>query len=321
MKKVCLFLFISSLLFINNNAYSITPSADKAASVKVDVKNSNLTEKEDDVIKKFSLKNKFQRSAESQIQSFFKKYNRYSEKNDIEALKNLYSDSFVNNDGFNKKTIFELMELAVDAYKNVKYTTTIEKMKIDGDYAVVYAHEYAEATTTAKQVQVNDYGQVISDIYYKDYLQKEADEWKLISTTIESEKLYLKYGEAKKMDISVTAPEVVPANVDYNVKIKTTSPDGVFLLGSIVNEQIVHPQTEKKEVYKSIKSGELQRILKANADNHNEYATITIGVTRPIVNPPDITFNMTGMAFIMARVNVVNDNNNKKSKEIVNGKK
>ncbi len=327
MKKNNLFLWvIVSLLFsLNSSSYAIAPVVDKSASVEVQVKdekNANITEEEENVIKKFSLKTKFQRSPESQIQSFIKKFNRYAEKNDMESLKKMYSDSFVNNDGFDKKTLFEMMSLAIDAYKDIKYTTTIEEIKIQGDYASVKAHETAQGLTAKSQVQVKDYGLVNSDIYYTDYLRKEGGTWKLLSSVITSEKLSLRYGQAKKMNISIEAPDMIPAGCDYNVKVTTTSPDGVFMVGSIVNEPIIHPQISKKDVFKGMKSDVLERVLTSNTDNHNEYASVTIGITVPVVNPPEMSFDMVGMAFVMSRVNVVNKkNDNNKNKEIVDAKK
>ena len=111
------------------------------------------------------------------------------------------------------------------------------------------------------------------------------------------------------MNISIEAPDMIPAGCDYNVKVTTTSPDGVFMVGSIVNEPIIHPQISKKDVFKGMKSDVLERVLTSNTDNHNEYASVTIGITVPVVNPPEMSFDMVGMAFVMSRVNVVNKKN------------
>lgn len=300
------------ILYFGNNANAITAAADKAANVSVSVDVKDISTEEAEFIKKFSFRNKFQRSPEAQIKSFYKDYNKYSEKNDIEKLKSLYSDSYVNNDGFNKETIFKMMSMASDSYKEVEYITDIEKISVEGNYAVVDVHEVAIGSTAKKQEDLNDYGLVTSDLYYTDNLVKEGNKWKIAATVVKSEKVALKYGEAKNMPIEITAPKMISAGADYDVRVKTQSPDGVLVIGSIINEQIVFPQIQNKDKFKSVKSDVIERILKANEDSHNEYAAVTIGITRASIEPPAVVFNMTGMAFVMTRVNVLPVNNNVK---------
>ena len=84
------------------------------------------------------------------------------------------------------------------------------------------------------------------------------------------------------------------------------------MVGSIVNEPIVYPQVQTKDVFRAIKSETLSRVLKANKDGNNEYATISIAITRAKVEPPSFVIDMTGMAFIMKRVNVFSVNSNVK---------
>ena len=92
-------------------------------------------------------------------------------------------------------------------------------------------------------------------------------------------------------------------------------PDGVFIVGSISNEPIVLPQVINKEVFRSVKNETLTRVLKANTDGNNEYATASIAITRAQVEPNSVVINMTGMAFVMKRVNVTALNKNVNIKE------
>lgn len=293
---------------INTNAYAITAAAEKTEQLSATVNVTDISEDEADVIKKFSFRDKLQRSPQAQIKSFYKDFNKYSEKSDIEKLKNLYADSYMNNDGFDKKTIFIMMDKAKDAYKDVQYTTTLDKIVVNGNYATVDIHEIAIGTTTKKQEEINDYGLVSSDIYSTDYLKKEGNKWKIVSSEIKSEKVSLKYGETKNMPIELIAPEAVGAGSEYDVKVITKSPDGVLVIGSIVNEPVTYPQAQKKDVFKSVKKEVIERVLTANKDNKNEYAAVTIGVTRASIEPPRVVFDMTGMAFVMSRVNVYHKN-------------
>lgn len=307
-------IFTGIILFLSNNSVmAITDVAEKAKDTSAVIKAEDIKEDEAEIIKRFSFRDKFQRSGEAQIKSFYKDFNKYSQKNDIEKLKSMYADNYVNNDGFDKNTIFEMAEKASGAYKDVEYTTTIEKISINGNYAVVDVNEFAIGSTSKEHEQIGDLGLVSSDLYYTDYLRKEGNKWKITATEIKSEKVALKYGEAKSMPIDITAPKLIPAGSEYDVKITTDSPNGVLVLGSIVNEPIVYPQVQKNDVYKSIKSGILERVLKSNTDNHNEYAAVTIGITRASIEPPDVIFNMTGMAFVVTRVNVYNKTSVSKS--------
>lgn len=301
--------------------FAIPASVEKNARETGVVSTSDIRDSEAEIIKRFSLKKKLQRSPENQIKSFYKNYVKYSEKNDAEKLKSLYSDSFVNNDGFNKSTIFEMMAQSADAYKDVVYNNNVEKIFTDGNYAVVDVHEFAMGTTTNKNEKINDYGLITSDMYYTDYLRKENNKWKIISTTIKSEKLLLKYGETKAMAVDITAPQMVPSGCEYDVKVSVDSPDGVLVIGSIVNDEIVYPHSQKKDVYRSVKSDVLERVVRANTNGRNEYVSATIGLTRASIEPPNVLFKMTGMALIMTRVNTAFDKSNGIKKEVLVDKK
>ena len=321
-KIIYSFVFVFAILmFAANSSEAITTLPKDVEKISVSVEADELEKEETDIIKRISLRNKFKRSPKAQIENFYKKYNRYSEKSDTKKLKEMYSEHFVNNDGFDRDTIFKLMSEASDAYKNVTYTTDILSIDVDELYAVVKVHETATGETTKKIDKVNDYGFIKSDLYYTNYLRKEGGKWKILSAQIESEDISLLYGEAKKANITMSAPRVVPAGVEYDASVKIESPDGCFVVGSIVNEQIKYPQTQPKDVLRAVKSDELARVLKSNTDNHNEYATISLGITRPHVEPPAVVIDMTGMAIVMSRVNVIQKNNvTKIEKEIVDGK-
>ena len=261
---------------------------------------------ESELIKRVSLRNKFQKSPQSQVESFLKKYIDYSEKNDLKKLKELYSDTYVNNDGFDKHTIFEMMESVSMVYTDMKYDTNIEKIEIDGNYAKVKIHEKACAqTNTQPSNRINDKGIVVSDINYIDYLIKEGNKWKIQSTYMLSEEVTMKYGEAKNMDIKITSPETVGAGIPYEVSVCANNPDGSFALGSIVNEPIIYPQKDSIDSFRAVKNEKISRILTSNKNNNNEYVTVSIALTRAEVEPTAININMTGMALAMKRVNVL----------------
>ncbi len=305
--SLCLFLTFIFVPMNSVQAITMAPIETEVMPVSVDV--DDIEKNEFDIIKKISLKNKLKRSPKAQIENFYKKYNRYTEKNDMKKLKELYSDSFVNNDGFDKDTIFKLMEDASSAYKNVTYSTEIQNIDVKGDYAVVKIKETAVGETSEKSAKLNDVGYITSEMFFTNYLRKEDGKWKIISAQIDSELIALKYGEAKKTNIEFYAPKVIPAGTEYEATVRLDAPDGVLIVGSIVNEPIKFPQVNAKDVLRAVKSEELARILKANTDNYNEYATVSVGLTRAHIEPPSVVVNMTGMAIVMSRVNIVGKKN------------
>ena len=53
-----------------------------------------------------------------------------------------------------------------------------------------------------------------------------------------------------------------------------------------------------------MKYDEISRILKANTDGYNEYATISLAISQAEVEPEAIVINMQGIAILMHRVNI-----------------
>lgn len=299
--------FILALItFANNPANAIITIAQTNEPIKVSTEvTSEEKSDEERAIKRVSLRERLQRSPETQLNNFYKKFNKYSEKNNIKKLKEMYSDSYINNDGIDKATIFNMMDEASSAYKNVDYTTEIKSIKAAGNYATVEAVETAIGETTKSYPNLPGEGSVSSKIVYTDYLKKEAGKWKIIGTDIREEYVELKYGRAKLMTTEVSGPNCVPENSEYDVsvKINTTSED--FVVGSISNEKIKYPQDQPKDVLRTMKYDEISRILKANTDGYNEYATISLAISQAEVEPEAIVINMQGIAILMHRVNVI----------------
>ena len=333
-KKFVNILGITAFLLLNiNAANAITPVSSNADKVKLESQETQIPNKEMNIINRVSLKNKLKRTPETQIKSFIKKYNKYSETNKLDKLKNMYSDSYVNNDGFDKETLFKLIQEAADLYKDIKYTSEIESIKIEGTNAVVKIHEIAKGETLKVVERFNDTGLITSDVQYTNYLRKEDGKWKILASDLTSEEVTLLYGEAKNAQFEISAPECIAEGKDYEVSVKaninapiaieqvkkenkenaegeeikleTIEPDGVFMFGSITNEKITYPQDHGEDVLRGLKSNELARILTSNTDRCNEYATASLGITRAHLDPDAVVIDMTGMAILMKRVNVL----------------
>ena len=313
-RKILLWVSIMAFIgLISPKCEAVSAIPQKDTNVNISVENYDIENPETDRITKVTFREKFKKTPEAQINSFFKKYNKYSSSNNEEKLKELYSDNYLNNDGFNKEIVFKMMDMAGESYKNVKYVTEIKNIAVDGNFAVVKIHETATGETTKKIEKFKDNGAIKSDIYYINYLKKEGTDWKITNSYILNERVELKYGEAKNAQITIKTPDCVTEGSEYEAIVNTETPDGVFVVGSIVNEPIVYPQIDKKDVFRPIKKESLSRIVKANTDGNNEYATASIAITRAQVEPSSVVINMTGMAFVMKRVNVLSINKNVKS--------
>lgn len=302
---VCFILSASMFLLLSEKtpASAVIPQKNIGSIIKMEENSETYSETE--IIKKVSLKNKFKKSPEAEIASFFKKYNKYSEKYNTEKLKSLYSSSFENSDRFDKGALFKMLSDSSNLYDDVKCETQIKDMKISGKYASVKIHETISAKTSDADSKTRDTGIIVSDIDYTAFLVKEGNDWKFHASEITSEEVSMKYGEAKTMNASISAPECVPAGAEYEASIKADTPDGSFVIGSIINENIVYPSKGVKPPFKAVTNGTLARVLKANTEGLNEYASVSIALTRAETSPDKIHINMTGTAFLMKRVNVI----------------
>ena len=316
-KKKLLCLILSAVLcsaLCCISAEAVIP--EKKAAENADIEECTADWTEAAIIKRAGLRNKFRKSDEEQIADLFKKYTKYAENNKFEKLKELYSDDFISNDSFDKQTVFKIMESSADIYKNIKYNTIIDNIKISGKYASVRAYETAEAETGALSAQFSDTGSVHSESEYINGLVKEGNKWKILTTEVLSEKVTVKYGEAKQFNMDITAPDAVSAGASYDITVTAGMPETIFAICSINNEKIVYPQENKKEVFRRIKNGQLTRVLNADTLGNNEYASASIALTRAEVKSmQEVKLNITGAAFLMKRINVMNTAEKKETAE------
>ena len=134
----------------------------------------------------------------------------------------------------------------------------------------------------------------------------------------------MKYGEAKTKKLEIFAPTCVPANTEYEVTFKTEPSLNELIVGSISNEEIKYPQAQVKDVLKKVKDGTLSRVIKSNSNHNNEYATVSVAMTKAVLEPGAVLVKMTGASILMSRVNVLKVTNSIKDikvEENKNGKK
>lgn len=236
---------------------------------------------------------------------------KYSNSYNLDGLKAIYADNYVNADGFNKEVYFDLVKKTWESYPDIKYRIEIKGIDIDGNLAVAQVNEYASATTNAKSVMISEKGLLQSSSNSVYYLEKFGNEWKITSDHILYEKTYLRYGSAQFSQIDLSAPSQISADTPYTATLSINPPKNSLVIASIGKEIITYPQTVAEEVFKKLPdSGTLERIFKSNNQNINEYAVASFGITKAeLKNNTDIRIYITGLGFVMTRVNVVPVNN------------
>ena len=259
---------------------------------------------------------------EKEIRTFFKKLAQYTNNFDVESMKKVYSNKYLNSDGFDKTMYFDLVDKTWKLYPDIKYTMNVDRISIVGNTAIVNVHENAVATTTEKveETEIKGYLKSYSDSVY--YLEKVGDNWIITSDSIISEKTTLTYGEANEISMELVVPQLVPAGKEYTASLKITVPDKKMLtIASIGQERITYPHINAQEVFRKLpENGILERIFRANNDNYNEYTVGSAGITRAQVNAKkEIKLIVTGLGYVITRTNIIPTKDFSKVKE--NGKK
>lgn len=250
------------------------------------------------------------KNSQDEIKKVFVKQDDYTNSHNLEKLSEIYADNFFNNDGFNKKLYFKLIEDTWKTYPEIKYDTIIRDVQIDGDYATVQTFETSFSIAHEKSETIEAYGELRSYANSIYYLKKFGDKWKIVSEQVLSEKSQLKYGDARFIKMDLTAPRVVNSGEEYTASLSVDLGENESAIASIDKQLVIHPLEKPDEAFRTlIGENELERVFRANAKNINEYATASIGIAK--AEPYDETraqVYVSGIAFLMTRVNVVPEN-------------
>ncbi len=278
------------------------------------------------IFKNYSMSRGVDAREVKQIKELLSDLNKYSNSHDVKNLKELYSKNFLNTDGFDYNTFFTMIEETFRSYDNISYSTEVKNIKVIGDWAIVELTDTTKATLkkTEGEFTTADDGDLEGLCNYVLYLKKENDDWLIISDNILSEETSLKYGDAKNITIQLKSPLTVKKDSEYIIGLDMEYPKDAFVLVSLNTEEISYPPGEPNEVYRKLPSdGFLERIVRANKYGKNEYAVASVGITKLSLEANSIAtikFQMSGMAFVMKRVNVIKNTQNeflKKAEEKV----
>lgn len=242
-----------------------------------------------------------------EIKNTFYLHAKFSNEYKFSRLKDLYASNYYNADGFNKESYFDLIKKTWDNYPGIKYKMEIADINIDGNYAAVYLKESACAQTTSTGGPIKDKGYLQSNSNTFYFLEKIANQWKITSDNIVSEKTYLTYGSARYSLFNLNAPSEVPTNTEYTATLSIKPPSDTIVLASIGREKITYPQVQAEEIFRRLpECGILERMFVSNDENLNEFAVASFGIAKlDFDKGSNIKINITGMGFAMSRVNVV----------------
>lgn len=252
------------------------------------------------------------KATEKIIKNYFELQTLYSNAKDYEKLKDFYAENYRNSDAFDKNTTFKIIKENYDIYPNLKMTTQINSIDINGKYATVDVYEYAQADDI-KREDITLKGSLEAFAHTIYYLEKYADKWLITSEHAIEENNSVVFGEAQYLDIKLSAPQVVAAGDTYTATLEVNNlPRKGVLMGSISQTPAVYPINEEEDdddAYRIFDDTNLERIFTANKNNINEYNIASIGLARSQPIPTGgVKFYLSGLAFVMTRVNVIPEN-------------
>lgn len=244
-------------------------------------------------------------STNDELKEFFNDYWKLNNSKDIDKLMNLYDDSYVSADKFDKTKLKELAADSWKAYPKAKYDMKVLSLNSDYQNATVLVKETIEGESESKVDYLNGNGYIESNALTVYYLKKFYTGWKIVSDYIIDEKTSLKYGVAKDITMKIDAPPLASPTQEYSSIVRIDVPKEYVALVSINNEEITIPAQKAEEVFRTVKSDGIQeRILKANNNKNNENAVASIGIAKTTITNRNVEVNIVGIAFLTSRVNL-----------------
>ncbi|MEI7475101.1 MAG: hypothetical protein WCK67_10030 [bacterium] len=245
---------------------------------------------------------------QGEVVNLVNKIVKLSNERKVNDLKELYSTTFISGDGMDLSAFFEMIDETWKAFPDMKYSTNILNVTVNGDYATVESLDSASSNNLKTSELTDDKGILSSNSQGLLYLRKYGKDWKVVSDKVFSEETVIKYGTSKTLNVNLVTPSQVKAGEDYTASLYADIPPGMVAVGSIIREPIAHPSVQSKEVFRQLppETQVLERLLKANTSNINELTTASVGFSESTEDQfalPDV--KLTGLTVISKRVNVI----------------
>ncbi len=228
---------------------------------------------------------------------------RYANKTNFKKFISTYDENYLNADGLDLEKYSALVKDVWNCYDNIVYDIEVKNIQIDGDKATVDVIETSKAEIPSEASMDGTLSSVSNSVYY---LKKVDGKWKVYSDKVRTENTSMLYGDARLLDISLTAPNEIEANTEYTASLEFVPPEGVIAIASIANDKVEYPQKQAKEVFRKLPEDNiLERLFVSNSDNMNEYVIASIGLTKADVTDLSIKLSLTGFGYQITRVNVI----------------
>lgn len=218
-----------------------------------------------------------------------------------------------------------MLENTYNSYENIKYKTKINNISASNNWAIIQMSDETTAQVNPlKNKEIDKYklGLLESTSSYIVYLKKDKNNnWKIVQDSILTEETTLKYGIAKKIDMELNTPMFIKNGGEYDLSLSIKNPKDIVALASISREEITFPPNINNEKYRKLpQEGMLERLVRANNKNLDEYGSATVGFTKISFNEEKTKakIEVLGMAYIVKRINM---ENTKTQKEILVEKK
>lgn len=238
---------------------------------------------------------------EKLIAAFERDWNAHN----LELVMNYYADDFVNNDGLDKKAIQQLTQDLWKAYPDIKSSTTVKQVRVEGPFATIESHDEAIGNTAEEMSGLGTKGELKSLSEGQLYLKKTGSRWRIIGDRMDYEKIKVAYGLARQLEPSFAAPEQVKAGKQYSARLEVELPTGLAATGSINQSTVGYPLAKRSpDKFKQIgdpitEHPLLERVMVANTKNRNEVLMASVALTNASGN------SIMGYVMLSRRLNVV----------------
>ncbi|MCR4881824.1 MAG: hypothetical protein K6A44_07735 [bacterium] len=252
----------------------------------------------------------------TEIEKFFVDFANLQNKHNIKALKKVYTDDFINTDGYNKTQLFALMNRTYAAYPDLKTEYLVKSISSTKHFAMANVTQKVTATTKDTSKITKDKGTYTATLETIVYLKKIGKEWQIYSEAVLSEVSKLSYGMAKDVSGIIDAPQKVLAGSDYSASVTVETPSGYSSIASVNNTQVVEGYNMSGESFRQVPSdsGTVERVLKANNLNNNEAVVVSVGFTKLTQDMfKKAKMDISGLMILMRRVDIVPENSNHKT--------
>ncbi len=279
----------------------------------------------------YSIKNTLnkEKTDRAQIKELLYNLNEYSNTHDTDKIKKFYSKDYISYDGFNRDAFIAAIKETFEMYPDITYKSKIKSMQIFDNWASVQLTDTSVSNKQAlTQAIVNNKpvldkkieGVMESVCDYVVYLKKTAGRWEIYADSIIAESTSIKYGNAKDLKMDIISPLVVKGGEDYCISLNIENrPENSLMLASLSREEIKYPPKMPVDAFRKVpKDGILERVVKANNNGVNEYSLASVGITEISLNEEKtaINYQMSGIAFLMKRVNIYTNKNTVDKKHV-----